>query len=337
MGYWKKQCCVEFMSLVNATELGSIEHLGVAREGVYLDEKGRFFLGFTPIAFGSQGGIYPVADTLMGAKRVAKVQAVYGDDGDVAFREAEVMANSRKPPLVPEVYDHFVIKCPIALRPTFPTDKISVTVMRKIDGMPMHRWREQNEVTLDQLRSIISNLCATAQQLALFGRAHKDIKPHNVVFDPSLSFAYLLDLGIARGVVAKSDEDDDMVRGTLGYMAPEVMRGEDLGLKDKELIDFDLRSEVYSLAVTIVEVIIGRKLVDNSELLDIVEVYKSMLNRKHIQAIEDSFFKEKLARLGVPGNAHENIVAILQKGLEPNPKLRWQSPAEFGAALLAVL
>ncbi|MGW4245880.1 serine/threonine-protein kinase [Nocardia sp. NPDC004722] len=79
------------------------------------------------------------------------------------------------------------------------------------------------------------------------GLVHRDVKPSNVLTLPN-GFAYLIDFGIARGVGQATITTTGVAVGTWAYMAPERYSGTE-----------DLRSDVYSLACLLFEVLTGVK------------------------------------------------------------------------------
>lgn len=79
----------------------------------------------------------------------------------------------------------------------------------------------------------------------------RDVKAANVMLCPSAPRAQivkLLDFGLAKAVAADSIITRNEVLGTMGYLAPEVSRGEHP----------DLRSDVYSLGVLFYVMVTGR-------------------------------------------------------------------------------
>lgn len=87
---------------------------------------------------------------------------------------------------------------------------------------------------------------------------HRDVKPANILFDASGN-AYLSDFGVVKALAGHDGGDKEqsltgtgLVLGTPHYMAPELVLGQ----------AFDGRIDQYALAVTIYEVLAGRRPID---------------------------------------------------------------------------
>ena len=109
-------------------------------------------------------------------------------------------------------------------------------------------------------RNVSRWLIAVAEALDYIhgqGYVHRDVKPGNILFD-ALGHAFLSDFGVAK-VLASSDRTRaasqtamtgaGMVLGTPEYMAPELIMGE----------PFDGRVDQYALAITVYEMLCGRR------------------------------------------------------------------------------
>ena len=109
-------------------------------------------------------------------------------------------------------------------------------------------------------RKVSCWLVAVAQALDYIhgqGYVHRDVKPGNILFD-AVGHAFLSDFGVAK-VLASSDNAPaasqaamtgaGLVLGTPEYMAPELIMGE----------PFDGRVDQYALAVTVYEMLCGRR------------------------------------------------------------------------------
>ncbi len=108
-------------------------------------------------------------------------------------------------------------------------------------------------------RSLPRWLTAVAQALDYIhtqGYVHRDVKPGNILFD-SLGHAFLSDFGVAKVLASATNTAPShtamtgagMVLGTPEYMAPELIMGE----------PFDGRADQYALAITVYEMLCGRR------------------------------------------------------------------------------
>jgi PAS domain S-box-containing protein len=92
---------------------------------------------------------------------------------------------------------------------------------------------------------------AAVKQLHGRGLIHKDIKPANVMIEPSTGKAWLMGFGIASRLPRErqSAEPPEFIAGTLAYMAPEQT-----GRMNRSI---DSRSDLYALGVTLYEMLTG--------------------------------------------------------------------------------
>ena len=104
------------------------------------------------------------------------------------------------------------------------------------------------ELPLAQAWAYFVHVAEGLSTVARHGIVHRDIKPENILIDESRT-AKLSDFGIARAEHFQTLTATGMGIGPAYYASPEQMNGEVV----------DVRSDVYSLGVTVFEMLTGRR------------------------------------------------------------------------------
>ena len=162
-----------------------------------------------------------------------------------------------------------------------------------------------------EVRTVLEILMQAAAGLAAVHKqklVHRDIKPSNIMVsfeDGGALIAKIIDLGLAKVVNEECSQTaistPGAFAGTPEFASPEQFAG----------IGIDIRSDLYSLGVTLWEMVTGHSLFRGSP----AEV---MYQHQHAPLP-----LEQLA--GVP----QPIVALIERLLEKDPKRRFQTPAEL--------
>ena len=129
-------------------------------------------------------------------------------------------------------------------------DGLPFYVMDFVAGESLQqRLEREGQIGLKEALRIVSEVGDALQYAHEHGTIHRDIKPGNILL--SGDHALLTDFGIAKKTTSDGSEtltDTGVAIGTAPYMSPEQAGG------DKRL---DARSDVYSLAAVLYEMLIG--------------------------------------------------------------------------------
>jgi serine/threonine protein kinase len=156
------------------------------------------------------------------------------------------------------------------------------------------------------------------------GILHRDIKPANVLLSAD-GVPLLADFNV--GASSTWLGADVLFGGSLGYMAPEHLEAIDPS-HATTANSVDARSDLYSLAVTLWELLTGKR----PFALDRIEGPKSQALAALLRDRRAGIAPEKRAEVlaaGVP----EEMIEALEKCLAPKPKDRFARPIEFAQAL----
>ncbi len=143
------------------------------------------------------------------------------------------------------------------------------------------------------------------------GMVHRDIKPANIMLDMQ-GQAILMDFGIVKILGGDSHTSTGAVVGTARYMSPEIIRGEVA----------DHRSDIYSLGVTLYEMLSGRPpfVADSAITLMMMHLNDPVPDVRSFRS-----------------DVHPEIVSILENCMAKNREDRYQSAAKLSADLKQAL
>src|SRR3984893_5765114 len=187
----------------------------------------------------------------------------------------------------------------------------TVLVLEDPGGEPLDRLLERQLELTRFLRTAIG-LSAALGRLHEHGIIHKDIKPANVMVDPTSGQVWLTGFGIASDLPheRQAPEPPENIAGTLAYMAPEQT-----GRMNRSI---DSRSDLYSLGVTLYEMLTGVLPFTASDPIEWVHCH---IARQPVPP------EERVA--GVPGP----LSAIVMKLLAKTAEERYQTAAGVEADL----
>ncbi len=188
-------------------------------------------------------------------------------------------------------------------------------VMEYVEGESLHEVLKREGV-LEEKRSlkIVLQAVAGLRHAAEFNLVHRDVKPENILITPD-GVAKVCDLGLAKPSILESarSSKDKATIGTPVYMSPEQIRGKD---------DTDFRSDVYSLGISLYEMVTGAPPFLAKTTDEIV--------RKHIRE-EPADPRERNLEVS------SALAAVILKMLAKKPEDRYASLKDLEEDLKAVL
>jgi serine/threonine-protein kinase len=194
--------------------------------------------------------------------------------------------------------------------------------MEYVEGQPATRVRRRLAPEQFPLTAYISVLCDVLDALeyahgltdfdgSRLGIVHRDVSPHNIIigYDARVK---LVDFGIAKSSAAMQETQAGVLKGKVGYMAPE----------QASMRDVDGRADVFSVGVILWEAIAGRRLAEGMSAQDVL-VRRVEGNDPKIAAVVPSVDPE--------------LAAICDRAMARFPEQRHGSAAELQSELEAWL
>lgn len=170
---------------------------------------------------------------------------------------------------------------------------------------------DKRQFSVEEALNFTANIADAVGYAHQRGMVHRDIKPANIMLDVH-GQAILMDFGIVKILGGDSLTSTGAVVGTARYMSPEIIRGEVA----------DHRSDIYSLGVTLYEMLSGRPpfVADSAMTLMMMHLNDPVPDVR-----------------GFRPDIHPEIVAIIQKCLAKDRNDRYQSAAELSRDLKRAL
>jgi len=261
--------------------------------------KGRYKL-IDELGRGSFATVYIARDTKNNRIYAVKIMHLeFSDDGELLARfqrEADILSHLSDPHIV-KIFDYG------------DESDIHYILMDYIDGQNL-KYHTLTQGSMDAFRAL-----DYAKQIAIgldtafkHGVVHRDIKPQNIVIN-SQDVVKITDFGLARSRETVTLTQSNVFMGTAYYIPPE---------QAESGRSADTRSDLYSVAAVLFEMLTGRPPFEGETAVDIVI--------KHMNEKIPSICR---LRTDLPPELDQ----FMQKAMAKSPDDRYQTPKEFIAAI----
>jgi eukaryotic-like serine/threonine-protein kinase len=200
---------------------------------------------------GGMGEVYRAKDTRLGREVAIKVLPAHFSFDPVRKqrfeREAKTISGLNHPNIC-VLYD------------IGHQDGVDYLVMEYIEGETLGKRLERGPLPAEQVATIGREIAGALDRAHRAGIIHRDLKPGNIIV--TKNGAKLLDFGLARPTTdaasmatltmaapVESVTQQGMIVGTIRYMSPEQLQGQEL----------DGRSDIFSLGAVLYEALTGEK------------------------------------------------------------------------------
>jgi serine/threonine-protein kinase len=184
-------------------------------------------------------------------------------------------------------------------------------VMPWLDGSTLAATLKSGPLPTATAFWIARQIAEALDSLHQAGWLHGDIKADNIHLSPQ-RHATLLDLGFAQRMPAPTCAFDGYLLGTLTHMAPERFNAR---------LNSDIRSDLYSLGVTLYQMLTGRRLFTGHNAAEIIRQHRSarpedlrralpQLPREAAELVARMLAKEPLRRPQTPRELVDQLVRL---------------------------
>jgi serine/threonine protein kinase len=189
------------------------------------------------------------------------------------------------------------------LRTALRIENRLVMILELVEGVGLNEMLSKGPLPLNRAIGYIDQVLAGLSCAHAFNVVHRDLKPANIMITPD-GRVKITDFGVAQAESAPRLTQTGSALGSLCYMSPEQTRNATV----------DARSDLYSVGVTFFEMLTGHPPFDGESAYAIM--------RAHVEEIPI-----------LPPDLPVAVASILRKSLAKDPAHRFQSAAEFQAAL----
>ena len=199
---------------------------------------------------------------------------------------------------------------------------VAYAVTELLEGATLRQWMKDGARPWREAATLGAAIADGLAAAHAQGIVHRDLKPENVIVVAG-GGVKILDFGLARVAACSTDEDDTIsfaegatvpgtVLGTVGYMAPEQVRGETA----------DHRAEIFAFGCVMYEMLAGERAFSGTSGADTLSA---------ILTSTPSPLVERGA--AVPAG----LSAIVERCLQKDPQSRFQSASDLAFAPRSVV
>src|SRR5262249_7280740 len=275
----------------------------------------------SPLGAGGMGEVYRARDTRLNREVPIKLlPAAPADDPERLHRfEIEALATSAlNHPNILTIHDIGTAPPELGGAPYVVTELLEGAELREHLSSPPYSEALSVRVAIDYARQIAAGLAAAHEK----GIVHRDLKPENV-FITTDGRVKILDFGLAKLVPSrvqtagtdaptqKRITNPGTIMGTVGYMSPEQVRGDQI----------DQRSDIFSFGVILFEMLSGRRPFEGESSVEVM----------------NAILKEDPPELGgLDNRVPAGLERLVRRCLEKKPDRRFHSSHDLGYALEAL-
>ena len=251
---------------------------------------------------GGMGRVYKVRNVI--SDRVEAMKVLLPDlagDAELAdrfMREIKVQASLDHPNIA-------------ALHTALRLDNQLLMLMEYVEGVTIEAVLRSGHLPIDKAIDYTAQVLSALSYAHAHGVVHRDLKPANMIITPS-GVVKLMDFGIAKMVADRKLTQTGRTVGSLYYMSPEQIKG---------AADLDPRSDLYSLGISLYEMVTGARPFQGDSEYSIMAAHLETNPPPPIQ---------------VDPNLPPALSEIILMSLEKDPAQRFQTADAFRSALLSV-
>jgi len=211
---------------------------------------------------------------------------------------------------------------------------VPYVTMEHVDGEPITTYCDERRIGIHGRLELFLAVCDGVRHAHTKGIIHRDLKPSNILVceDEVAAIPKIIDFGIAEilddpRIGDRPEDRGSRIAGTIGYLSPEVMRGEDA----------DTRTDVFALGMVFHRLLVGVLPQDDHRYGDdsIVKPHQTPSDR--LAGLGEQAGAIAAAR-GVQTSVlirqvRGDLDWIILKALEADSEKRYQSVAELAADL----